>query len=109
MFSALITLKALVYLLAGFSWEVLITSYHRCVIEEKNAIASLLAMTITCVSLLIVSNLTKEIILSETGLAVYAYVFVFALGKGAGAFTSLSWWSKKEHKVHDSGDCQRRD
>lgn len=89
-------MKLFVYFCAGFIWEVLITSYHHCLISHKNFIASFLAMIITIVSLLVISNLTKEIITATTGTwNIYAHVLIFALGKGIGAFLSLTLWSKR--------------
>jgi hypothetical protein len=97
----------LLYFLAGFIQEVLITSYHRCVYSERNLLASILAALITVVSLLVITGILQKIFDPLTGALTYLYVVVFAGGKGLGAYGSLSWWSKKAICDAD-GDCQRR-
>lgn len=97
--------KILLYAFMGLLWEILITSYHRSVISQKNLLASLFAVIITFVSLSVISDITKQII-SCDNYHVYIYILVFALAKGIGAYLSLNWWSKKAQC--DAGDCQRR-
>lgn len=97
----------LVYICAGFIQEALITSYHRSVITERNLLASLLASTITLLTLLAVTGIIRDMLNPVAGYSVYLYAVVFAFGKGIGAYTSLSWWSKNT-KCDGPGDCQRR-
>jgi len=102
-----IFLFCILFALAGFIQEVLITSYHRSVIAEKNVQASMLASSITIVSLLVIAGIIKKIFDPSSGLFSVLYVFVFATGKGLGAYGSLSWWSKKG-ACSGKGKCQRR-
>jgi hypothetical protein len=97
-----VIINCLLYAAAGFFMEVLITSYHRSVIAERNLMASLLATTITTVGLLVVTGIIKEI-LDPAGdrAASVSYVFIYAIAKGIGAYCSLSWWTKR-------AECQRR-
>lgn len=92
-------LVVFLYLITGFIWEMLITSYHHCVIARRKILVSLLAVVITLISLLVVSSITKEIIVAK-GWLVYLYILVFAIGKGFGAYMSLTWWINKDKKLH---------
>lgn len=108
-----IFIYCLIYCLAGFIQEVLITSYHRCVMAERNVLASFLAMLITIVSLGVVAGIIKKIIDPSVGLLTYLYIIVFAGGKGLGAYNSLIWWTKRKgrnsHKsCGQKGGCKRR-
>ena len=98
----------LLYALAGFLQEVLITSYHRCVISHRNLLASGLTASITILSLLVVTGIIKKILDPAIGALSLIYVLVFALGKALGAYGSLSWWSKKSNLCSGKGNCQRR-
>ena len=103
-----ILLFSVLYFFAGFLQEVLITSYHRCVYSERNALAAILAALITVVSLLVITGILHKILDPATGLLTYIYVLIFAGGKGTGAYGSLSWWSQKGSLCKGDGDCQRR-
>jgi len=103
-----IFIYCLLYILAGFVQEVLITSYHRSVIAEKNALAACLSSSITILSLLVITGILKKILDPTTGYWVFLYVIVFAAGKGLGGYCSLTWWSKNA-ACDGEGDCQRRD
>lgn len=103
-----ILLYCLLYILAGFIQEVLITSYHRSVIAERNVLAAGLSSCITVLSLLVITGIIRKILDPATGYWIFLYVLVFATGKGLGGYCSLTWWSKKALCDGD-GDCQRRD
>ena len=104
-----VLIQSILYALAGFVQEVLITSYHRAVISQRNLLACGLTASITILSLLVVTGIIRKILDPTIGILSFIYVIVFALGKAVGAYGSLSWWSKKTNICSGKGNCQRRD
>lgn len=109
-----ILVYCLLYWAAGFLQEVLITSYHRCVMAEKNLLASFLTSLITIVSIGVVAGIIKKILDPTVGLLSLFYILIFAAGKGSGAYLSLTWWTKKipgllaKKTCGRMGSCQRK-
>jgi len=99
----------LLYILAGFVQEALITSFHRSVIAEKNVLAACLSSSITILSLLVITGIIRKILDPTTGYWVFLYVLIFTIGKGLGGYCSLTWWSKKALCDEEKGDCKRKD
>jgi len=89
-------LQCLLYALAGCLQEVMITIYHRSINCDRKLLACSMTTLITIVSLLVVTQVTKQILAS--GWLSLWLVLVFALGKGFGSFITLSWWGKYAQK-----------
>jgi hypothetical protein len=88
----LILLMCLGYLLIGLIFEVMVVIYHRGVAANRKVLASVMATLITAVGLLLTAQITHQIITSGTYSLVY--VLVYSVGKGIGAYGTLSWWGR---------------
>lgn len=93
-----IILQYIAYAVAGFLQEVMIVAYHRAINCERKLLASVLTVTITMVSLLVVAQVTHQIIV-DTGLLSLLGAAIFAVGKGVGAFLTISWWGREGARV----------
>jgi hypothetical protein len=87
-----IALQCAIYALIGFIQEVLVIVYHRATYSGQKILASITTSLMTAVSLLVMVHITQQILAS--GPLSFLLVLVFALGKGVGAYTTLSWWDR---------------
>jgi len=90
-----VILLCLGYLLAGLILEVMVVIYHRGVVNNHKLLVAIMATLITATSLLLIAQITHQIITS--GAYSMLYVLIYSIGKGIGAYGTLSWWGW--HKV----------
>lgn len=88
-----VILSCLGYLLAGLVLEVMVVIYHRGVAANHKILASVMATLITATSLLLMAQITHQIITSGTYSLLY--VLIYSIGKGIGAYGTLSWWGRR--------------
>lgn len=87
-------LYLLLFFLAGFIQEIFLTSYHRAIATNRIIVASILTSLIAILSLLVVTEVTRKIFDPSMGFYSLMFVFIFAGGKGLGAYLSLKRWQK---------------
>lgn len=87
-------IELLLYFTAGLIQEIFVTSWHRAIAYKWKLTAAILTALISAVSLLVISGILVTITASH-GWITYAYVASFCLGKGCGAYASLSFWDAK--------------
>ena len=86
-------LVCLGYLLVGLIMEVMVVIYHRGVASNHKILASVMATLITATGLLLTAQITHQIITS--GNYSLVYVLIYSIGKGIGAYGTLSWWGRR--------------
>jgi hypothetical protein len=87
-------LWAFVFLIAGFCMESCICFYHRSRENNKFLQASLLSGVISLIGILVVSRVVFSVVAGPLGHLALIYVPLFAFGKGAGTYASLTLWDK---------------
>lgn len=90
-----VILLCLGYLLAGLILEVMVVIYHRSVASHHKLLASIMATLITATSLLLIAQITHQII--SSGAYSMLYVLIYSIGKGIGAYATLSWWERRKN------------
>lgn len=75
--------------LAGFIQEILITSYHKALIEDRRLTASSLTAIVAVIGLIVISEIFK---LVQNNHSIYGFLLIggYALGKFCGAYARLS-------------------
>lgn len=89
-----LVVQYILYAVAGFLQEMMIVAYHRSINNDRRFLAACLTVAITMISLLVVAQVTHQIIV-DTGLLSLLGAAIFGIGKGIGAYITLGWWGRE--------------
>jgi len=87
-------LWAFLFIIAGFILESCVCVYHRARENNRIMLSAVTGGIITCIGILVISRIVYSVISGPLGHLSLIYVFIFALGKGIGTYTSLTMWDR---------------